>query len=295
MQGKFDVLVIDEAGQTALADAVAVCGAARNMLLLGDPLQLQQVSQGIHPLCTGDSVVSYLLGEETTIPPERGIFLEVSYRMHPEICAFISENVYDGRLRAAPQTKKNVIDAPGLSGAGLRFLPIIHEGNSRESAEEAQRIVDEIKLLLRGSVTIGDAQPRAMSTEDVLVVSPYNAQRACIQRCLHDQGLDTVRVGTVDKFQGQEAPVVFYSMATSSDADLPRDLAFLYEQNRFNVAISRAQVLCVLVASPRLLLARCESPEEMAMVNLLCRYVECSRTGGSMLQANSAGNSEPAV
>ena len=252
MRGRFDVLVVDEAGQTALADAVAVCGSARNMLLLGDPLQLQQVSRGIHPLCAGDSVLRYLLGDEATIPPERGIFLDVSYRMHPEICAFISENVYDGRLRASPLTANNALDSPGLSGAGLRYLPIAHEGNGRESAEEAERIIEEITLLLRGRVTIGAAQPRAMSADDVLVVSPYNAQRARIQRCLRDRGLDAVRVGTVDKFQGQQAPVVFYSMATSSDADLPRDLAFLYERNRFNVAISRAQVLCALVASPRL-------------------------------------------
>ena len=284
MMNHLDVLVIDEAGQIALADALAVSGSARNLVFLGDPLQLQQVSRGTHPSGTGDSVLEYLLGDAATIPPDRGIFLDVSYRMHPEICAFISENVYDGRLRAAPATANNAVESPGLRGSGLRYMPIPHIGNGRESSEEAEWIVEEVVRLLRGSVTIGERPSRAMTANDVLVVSPYNAQRARIERVLRARGLDALRVGTVDKFQGQEAPVVFYSMATSSDADLPRDLAFLYERNRFNVAISRAQALCVLVASPKLLRARCKTPEEMAMVNLLCRYVERSSPATQLIE-----------
>lgn len=274
MMDHLDVLVVDEAGQIALADALAVSGSARNLVFLGDPLQLQQVSRGTHPSGTADSVLGYLLGDAATISPDRGIFLDISYRMHPEICAFISESVYDGRLHAAPATANNAVESPGLRGSGLRYMPISHVGNGRESSEEAEWIVEEVARLLRGSVTIGEQPSRAMTANDLLVVSPYNAQRARIERALRARGFDAVRVGTVDKFQGQEAPVVFYSMATSSDADLPRDLAFLYERNRFNVAISRAQALCVLVASPKLLRARCKTPEEMAMVNLLCRYVE---------------------
>jgi predicted RecB family nuclease len=290
MMDHLDVLVVDEAGQIALADALAVSGSARNLVFLGDPLQLQQVSHGTHPSGTGDSVLEYLLGDAATIPPDRGIFLDVSYRMHPEICAFISENVYDGRLRAAPATANNAVESPGLRGSGLRYMPISHVGNGRESSEEAEWIVEEVARLLRGSVTLGERSSRAMTANDVLVVSPYNAQRARIERILRARGLDAVRVGTVDKFQGQEAPVVFYSMATSSDADLPRDLAFLYERNRFNVAISRAQALCVLVASPKLLRARCKTPEEMAMVNLLCRYVERSSPATQLIEEEHGEN-----
>jgi predicted RecB family nuclease len=280
----FDYLFIDEAGQVSLADAIAVSAAAKNVVLLGDPLQLAQVSQGVHPLHAGASVLEHLLGDAQTVPEHRGIFLDVSYRMHPEICAFISEAVYGGRLHAGPNTHLQRVDAPRprhgepvepLSGHGLRYIPIAHEGNSRESREEAQRIVEEIALLLQGTVTDEDAVTRPMRPDDIIVVTPYNAQRRLIRRLLRERGID-VRVGTVDKFQGQEAFVVFYSMATSGGNDIPRDLGFVFEQNRFNVAISRARALSVVVSSPGLLRVPCHSAEQMALVNLLCRYVEQS-------------------
>ncbi|HLI96365.1 MAG TPA: TM0106 family RecB-like putative nuclease [Candidatus Baltobacteraceae bacterium] len=275
LTGHFDYLFIDEAGQVSLADAIAVSAAAKNVVLLGDPLQLAQVSQGVHPLHAGASVLEHLLGDAQTVPEQRGIFLDVSYRMHPDICGFISEMLYDGRLRAGDKTARQCVDSPGLSGSGLRYIAIQHDGNSRESREEAERIVAEIALLLQGTVTDEDCVMRPTRPSDIIVVTPYNAQRRLITRLLRERGLD-VRVGTVDKFQGQEAFVVLYSMATSSGNHIPHDIGFLFEQNRFNVAISRARACSVLVNSLRLLDTACHSSQQMALVNLLCRYVEAA-------------------
>jgi predicted RecB family nuclease len=270
----YDVLVIDEAGLLSLGDAIACATAARNVVLLGDPLQLAQVSQGAHPIGTSASVLEHLLGPDHTVRPDRGVFLDVSYRMHPAICGFISASIYDGRLTPGPLTANNRVDAPGVTGAGLRFLPVTHAANGRESPEEADAIADAVAELLRGTVTLFDAPQRALAPPDILIVTPYNAQRRRIAQTLADRGLPPVAVGTVDKFQGQEAPVVFYSMATSSTADMPRDMGFLFEKNRFNVAISRAQCLSIVVCSPELLEARCRTPQDMLLANLLCAFVE---------------------
>jgi uncharacterized protein len=270
----YDVLVIDEAGLLSLGDAIACATAARNVVLLGDPLQLAQVSQGSHPVGTSASVLEHLLGTDHTVPRDRGVFLDVSYRMHPAICTFISTMVYDDRLHAGPLTANNRVDAPGLTGAGLRFMPIEHAGNGRESVEEADAIAGAVAELLRGTVTLFEKPTRRLEPRDILIVSPYNAQRRRIAQTLAARGLADIPVGTVDKFQGQEAPVVFYSMATSSTADMPRDMGFLFEKNRFNVAISRAQCLSVVVCSPELLEARCRTPQEMLLANLLCEFVE---------------------
>ncbi|MGH7737425.1 MAG: TM0106 family RecB-like putative nuclease [Candidatus Tyrphobacter sp.] len=279
--GKYDYLLIDEAGQVSLANAVACAPCARNVILLGDPMQLAQVSSGAHPPGLRVSVLEHLLGDRATVAPERGVFLDRSHRMHPAICSFISENVYDGRLGPNLATTCNRIDSPGLHGNGLRYLAVPHEGNRRESIEEAESIVAEVARLLQGTATTPDRRgspvTKALAQNDILVVTPYNAQRRLITERLREAGLEGVSVGTVDKFQGQEAPVVFYSMATSSGNDLPRDPAFLFERNRFNVAVSRAQCMSVLVCSPRLLDIRCSTPVEMALVNLLCRYVEAAR------------------
>jgi predicted RecB family nuclease len=276
---RFDYLFVEEAGQVSLADAIAVSAAAKNVVLLGDPLQLAQVSQGTHPLHAGASVLEHLLGHAQTVPEHRGIFLNVSYRMHPDICGFISEMMYGGRLGAGDKTLRQNIQTPGLSGVGLRYMAIAHEGNSRESIEEAQRIAAEVALLLDGTVTDEEGATRPMHPDDIIIVTPYNAQRRLITSLLREAAID-VRVGTVDKFQGQEAFVVFYSMATSSGADIPRDIRFLFDPNRFNVAVSRARAATVVTCSPRLLDAPCTSSDQMALVNLLCRYIECA---GSLL------------
>jgi predicted RecB family nuclease len=271
---KYDVLFIDEAGQLSLGDAIACATAAKNIVLLGDPLQLAQVSQGSHPLGTGPSVLEHLLGDDHTVQPNRGVFLNISYRMHPEICGFISRTVYDGRLSPGADTFRNDVTSPGMTGVGLRFLPVSHQHNSRESGEEAGRIADEIDALLRGHVTLPRHETRPMKSSDILVVTPYNAQRTRIARTLAARGHNDIRVGTVDTFQGQEAAVVFYSMATSSSDEMPRDMSFLFEKNRFNVAVSRAQCLSVVVCSPDLLEVRCKTPTEMMLASLLCGFVE---------------------
>jgi uncharacterized protein len=274
MAGRLDYLFIDEAGQVSLADAVAVAPSAANLVLLGDPMQLAQVSQGTHGEGAGRSVLEHLLGEHATVPEDRGILLDRSYRMQPDICSYISQTMYDGRLEADPETAANRVDSDGLRGSGLRYLPVVHTGNGRESPEEAARIVAEIALLLRGTFERKDEGIAPITERDVLVVTPYNAQRKRIHAALESAGLHDVRVGTVDKFQGQEAPIVFYSMATSSGEDMPRNMEFLFEKNRFNVAVSRAQCLCILVCSPQLLDVRCNHAEQMALVNIICRYTE---------------------
>lgn len=261
-----DYLMIDEAGQVSLADALAMGTSGRNLVLLGDPLQLAQVSQGIHPQRSGSSVLEHLLGDAPTIPEDRGIFLEKSYRMHPDVCSFISEIVYAGRLHSDDSATRRTTS----SGTGIRFVPVEHDGNRTASDEEVVEITKLIAELRQGTFTDSDGSTRSLREDDFMVVAPYNAQVRRLRA-----GLPTgVRVGTVDKFQGQQAPVVFFSMATSSGEDVPRNLAFLFSRNRLNVAISRAQCLAYLVCSPRLLEARCNSIEDMELVNALCRLAE---------------------
>jgi superfamily I DNA and/or RNA helicase len=209
MVDRVEYLFIDEAGQTSLADAIAVSPSAANVVLLGDPMQLAQVSQGEHADGAGESVLQYLLGERATVPENRGVLLDVSYRMHPEICGFISKSIYDDRLKPDAATANNRVASPGLLGSGLRFISIEHSGNSRESVEEAQRIVDEVGALLKGKFVRNDEPEQAITERDILIVTPYNAQRKRIADLLRVAGDLGVEVGTVDKFQGREAPVVF--------------------------------------------------------------------------------------
>ncbi len=271
MDQTLDHLFIDEAGQVSLADALAVGTSGRNLVLLGDPLQLAQVSQGVHPGDAGASVLEHLLGDDATIPPERGLFLDRSRRMHPDVCGFISEVVYAGRLSSIEECGCQSIETAGLTGTGLRYLPVEHDGNTRSSTQEADVIADALAELLNGGRFTDQAEAtRELRLEDILVVTPYNAQ----VKCLRERLPPGARVGTVDKFQGQEAPVVFFSMATSSGAEIPRNVEFLFSRNRLNVAISRAQCLAVLVASPELLHIRCRNVDQLRMVSALCRLVE---------------------
>ncbi|HEY6485990.1 MAG TPA: TM0106 family RecB-like putative nuclease [Candidatus Cybelea sp.] len=261
LEGQFDYLFIDEAGQVALADALALSLCARNVVLLGDPSQLAQVSQGRHLLHVGDSALEHLLAGDRTIPQDRGIFLDVSYRMQSDICAFVSDAMYEGRLHPSPAAAQHHVPMGDRRLAGLYFASVEHSGNSSSSVEEATEVVARVSQL-------------AAYERDIIVVTPYNAQRRLIASKLAEAGHNYVRVGTVDKFQGQEAAVVFYSMATSSGEEMPRDMEFLFERNRFNVAISRARAASILVCSPRLLDVSCRTPAEMALVNLLCAFKE---------------------
>lgn len=277
---EYDYVFIDEAGQVSLADALIASLAGKNVVLLGDPLQLPQVTKGTHPPGTDLSILEHVLAGDLTIPPDRGVFLDTTYRLHPALARFISEDIYEGRLHNAASTERNAIDAPGFAAGGPIFVPIEHDGNGRKSDEEAVWIADAVERLLSGTVTINGAPARPITLEDILIVAPYNLQRLNIQKHLAAAGHGAARIGTVDKFQGQEAAVVIYSMATSSSQTLPRDAAFLFDKNRFNVAISRAQCASVIVCSPRLLETPCKTPEQMALVNLLCAYEEASQSAG---------------
>ena len=265
MDDTLDVLVIDEAGQISLADALAMGTSADSLILLGDPLQLAQVTQGVHPAGSGDSVLVHLLDEHETIPEDRGIFLQESRRMHPDVCRFISEAFYEGRLKSIPECRERSTSL----GVGIRWLAVDHEGNRVESEQEADAIAAEIACVLAGTFRDGEKE-RPLRATDVMVVAPYNAQ----VRLLRERLPAGVEVGTVDKFQGREAPVAFYSMASSSGEDVPRGLDFLLSRNRLNVAISRAQCLAYLVCSPRLLEVDVKTIEHMRLANALCRFVE---------------------
>jgi predicted RecB family nuclease len=266
LDGAVDYLFVDEAGQVSLADAFAVGTSAQNVVLLGDPVQLAQVTQGTHPPGSGASVLEHLLGDAHTIPPDRGLFLERTFRLHPDVAAFVSQAFYEGRLHAAEGCERQ-----GTAfGTGLRFLPVEHEGNRRSSVEEAERIRVAIEGMLGGDYIDADGRTRPLRESDFMVVAPYNAQVRCLREALPAG----VPVGTVDKFQGQEAAVVFFSMASSSGEEVPRNIEFLFSHNRLNVAISRARCLAVLVASPKLLDIRCRTVEQMRLVNALCRFVE---------------------
>jgi uncharacterized protein len=259
-----DYLVIDEAGQVALADAFAMGTAARNLNLLGDPVQLAQVSQGLHPAGSGASVLEHLLGEALTIREDRGIFLEKSYRMHPDVCAFISEIVYAGRLHSDESAARRTTSW----GTGIRFVAVEHDGNRTAADEEVAEIGKLIAELRHGTFTGCDGSARQLRADDFMVVAPYNAQVRRLRG-----GLPAgVRVGTVDKFQGQQAPVVFFSMAMSSGEDVPRNLAFLFSATPQRCDRARP-VLAYLIFSPRLLEARCKI-EEMELFNALYRLAE---------------------
>lgn len=272
-----DVLFIDEAGQVSLANAIASSMAAKNVVLLGDPQQLDQPLQGSHPPGTSVSALEHLLQGEKTMPADRGLFLEETYRLHPDICAYTSEVFYERRLVSRPGLEQQaILEAASLPESGLYYVPVDHEGNHNASVEEVEIIVQLVEQLTSSNAAWRDqdGNSRPMAIDDILIVAPYNAQVVAIE-----EALPNARVGTVDKFQGQEAPVVIYSMATSSPEEAPRGMTFLYSLNRLNVATSRARALAILVANPRLLEPDCRTPEQMQMANAFCRYEELAVPG----------------
>ncbi|MER7074069.1 TM0106 family RecB-like putative nuclease [Terrabacter sp. NPDC000476] len=271
-----DVLVVDEAGQFSLANAVAVAPAARSLVLLGDPQQLTQPTKAVHPYGSGVSALDHLRtgadGVHDVIPADRGVFLDQTHRMHPSLTAFVSELAYEGRLASAPGRERLGVEAPGaLAGDGLRWVPVVHEELCEQSSrQEAAVVADLVADLLRGTWTTADGGTRPLELSDVLVVAPYNAHVATLAQALPEGA----RVGTVDKFQGQQGAVVIYSLASTTAALAPRGVSFLYDVHRLNVAISRARALAVLVGSPLLTDAEVHTPEELRAVNALCRYVD---------------------
>ena len=278
MSGLIDVLFVDEAGQLSLASVVSMGGAAGSMVLLGDPNQLPQVSQAVHPDGAEKSALEHVLGEDRTLPPERGIFLPTTFRMHPDVNAYISEVFYENRLLPDPATSRQAIGAgPNPSGTGIRFRASSHTGNGSRSIEEADVVARMVDGLIGRQWTNQHGQPNVLRGDDIIVVAPYNAQVAAIDRAIRERTEADVRVGTVDRFQGQEGAVAIYSMATSSAEDAPRDITFLYSGNRLNVAVSRARAIAVIVASPTLLDASARTPEQMRLVSALCRFFELAR------------------
>jgi predicted RecB family nuclease len=274
--GMFDVLFVDEASQMSLANAVAIGACARSIVLIGDPNQLPMVTQGVHPGGSAASCLEHLVGDAVTVAEDRGLFLETSRRLHPNVNAFISPAFYAGRLSTHPDNVHRVVngDDPVLSGAGVRWLPTVHVGNGPRSRVEAEVVVEAVACLLQMTRQDRSGITRPIAVEDIIVVAPYNAQVAEIRAALERRIGEPGNVGTVDKFQGREGVVAIYSMASSSREDAPRDMGFLYSRNRLDVAISRAESIAVLVAAPALLEAGCRTPDQMRMVDALCRYVE---------------------
>jgi uncharacterized protein len=271
-----DVLFVDEAGQMSLANVLAASPAAKSIVLLGDPQQLDQPQRGVHPPGADASALSHLLNGRSTIGEEQGLFLSESWRLHPDVCAFTSELFYDNRLMPRPENSTQRINTEEpFNGTGLRFVSVAHNGNQSESPEEAETVGNIVEGLLRNGTTWtnkrGETVP--LTLNDILVVAPYNAQVSALAQRLPAGA----RIGTVDKFQGQEAPVVIYSMATSTPEDAPRGMEFLYSSNRLNVATSRAQCLTVVIASPALFEVQCKTPRQIELANAFCRYLEMAR------------------
>lgn len=271
MSGAIDLLLVDEAGQMSLADVVAIARSARNLVLFGDPMQLAQPTKGTHPGMAGLSALEHLCAGSATVPEDAGLLLDVSWRMHPAICGFISEQMYDGRLSPRLECSAlTVADGPLVSGAGLRWMPINHSDNRTSSMEEVLAVAALCDAALGRQWTDATGATRTVDPADILVVTPYNAQANLIRQRVPNG----VQVGTVDMFQGREAAIVVVSLAASALEDIPRGIDFLLSKNRLNVAISRAKALCVVVASPALLTAHCTTLSQIRLVNTLCRYVE---------------------
>ena len=271
MEKKVDYLFVDEAGQVSLANIVATGMAAENIVLVGDQMQLAQPAKGQHPGGSGVSALDYLMGEWATVPADRGIFLSRSWRMHPDLCRFISEAFYDGKLESAECTKGQMLQLgegcdPSFAPTGLRFVEVEHADNTQRSQEEAIRVNEAYGSLLGRHWVNEKGETREISPEDILVVSPYNLQVSLLKRTLPPGA----RVGTVDKFQGQEAAVVLVSMASSSGDDAPRGIDFIFSKNRLNVALSRARCLSVIFCCPALLDVVCTDLEKMNLVNTVC-------------------------
>lgn len=270
--GQLDYLFVDEAGQVSVANLVAMGSCAGNIVLLGDQMQLGQPIQGSHPGESGLSALEYLLQGQATVPDDFGIFLPRTWRLHPDICRFISGAVYEDRLKCEPHTAERVLvgelpewlDRP----AGIVYVPVEHEGNVHDSAEEEERITGLVTDLLRLSLSSTKGVVRRLTADDILIVAPYNMQ---VRRL--EKRLPNVRVGSVDKFQGQEAAVVIFSMCASSGDSSPRGVEFLFNRNRLNVAISRAKTLAIVVGNPAPVRTNCSTIDQMRLVNVYCRAV----------------------
>ena len=262
----FDYLFVDEAGQVSFANLLGMTRCAHNVVLVGDPCQLPQVIQGSHPYPADQSCLEWMLGEDRLVSEDRGLFLGESWRMHPALCRYISEQFYEGRVHAHPSTSQQQITAPGFPEAGAFRVDVSHENCSQESEPEVTAIQQLTEHLLKGEWTDRKGTTRPIRERDMVIVAPFNAQVNALQAAL-PKG---IRVGTVDKFQGQEAAIALVSMTSSSGEDAPRGFDFLLSRERINVALSRGKALSLAVASPRLLEAHCSTVQQLRLVNALC-------------------------
>jgi uncharacterized protein len=267
-RGAYDYLFIDEAGQVSLGNLVAMGAAAANIVLVGDQMQLPQPVQGVHPGETGLSSLEYLLEDRATVADDRGILLNESRRLHPALCGFISDAIYDGRLGAHPSTNTRYLRLrsgahAALRPAGLSFVPVAHDGCTQSSRPEADAIAALVRELQTHEIVRGD-KVSPMTLKDILIVAPYNLQVNLLKQLLPPDA----QVGTVDKFQGQEAAVVIVSMTTSRGVEAPRGTEFLFNPNRFNVAVSRAQCLALVVHGAELLEGAWTKIDDLRRLNL---------------------------
>lgn len=275
LAGTFDYLFVDEASQIAVSRLIGTARSAKNLILVGDQMQLGQPTQGSHPRESGRSTLDYLLAGRAIIPPEMGILLNQTWRMHPDLCKFVSGAFYEDALHARKGTELNRIELSGggkgriQNGSGLVFVPVVHEGNTQSSPEEASVVRDVVaELVGRPYVSSRGSKKGTLTIDDILVVAPYNMQVDLLRRTI-----PKLRVGSVDKFQGQEAPVVIVSMCASQGEISARGIEFVLSKNRLNVAISRAECLSIVVGSPALAHSRPTSVTQVSLTNTFCRLV----------------------
>lgn len=266
-----DYLFIDEAGQLSLIDTLSVSHSCSNLVLLGDPQQLKQPQQGVHPDGTEVSALEHVLQGKKTITDSQGVFLPETWRMHPAINTFISELFYENRLNSKKHLEHQSILNSKYAGAGLWLEEVEHNGNTNSSIEEVNKVVEIVTTLTGGHVRFINekGEENILTHSDIKIITPYNAQVQAIK-----QELPLVEVGTVDKFQGQEAPVIIYSLATSSLEEAPRGMDFIFSPNRFNVAVSRARTRFIMVANPAIFESECKSPHQIRLANAFCRFKE---------------------
>jgi len=271
---KLDYLFIDEASQVSLANFLAISQSASNFVLIGDQMQLGQPTKGTHPAESGLSALQYIMGASATISSDKGIFLDITWRMHPSICSFISDAIYEKRLQPHPDNVHRVIQLSTEANSrlqrdsGIFYVPVQHQNNKHSSDEECTAITQIVQILKSGKIFDGNVA-RQIENKDFLVVSPYNMQIRKLKSILPEG----IQIGTVDKFQGMEAPVSIISMCASDPEDFPRGLGFLFSKNRLNVAISRAQTMSFIVGSNKLVETNCHSLEEMELLNVYCRLL----------------------
>lgn len=272
LKATLDYLIIDEAGQFSLIDTLVVAQSTKNIVLLGDHQQLKQPIKGVHPEGTAVSALEHILEGKKTVPTNKGIFLAKSWRMHPEVCAFDSEMFYESRLQSVENLEhQRLVGNTLFAGAGLFFKPVVHEGNSNLAMEEVDEIDRIVQDLTKGDVYYYDAEQvkHKVTKKHIKIISPYNSNVLELQKRITD-----IAIGTVDKFQGQEAPIIIYSLCSSSPEDAPRGMEFLYSPNRFNVAVSRAKAVFIMVGSTKIFEPDCKSPEQIKLANPFSRFME---------------------